>query len=195
MTKMRKNLLLLFAAGAIGGCGGDRVRVPVIAKDPCKCGHGFHCAKQADGDEICVLNGDDGPLQITLRWSDPQDLDLHVIEPLPDGGSCEIYYLDRGQPSSCGALGLLDLDSNASCKIDNLDAENVIYPPTKPAPAGTYKVLVDFFKHCSGTDPIPYELTVRVHTTSTVHKGVFQPTDSDKGGQQGGVVVATFDVP
>ncbi len=198
---MSRNGLVLFFMVGLTCCRAEKLRSASDDLSPtdaglddrlsgCSCPHGFHCENSA-----CVLNGENGGVQVTLRWKAPQDLDLHVVEPLPNGESCEIYYLDRGQPSSCGAKGLLDLDSNASCNIDGIDTENVIYPPDKPAPSGTYRVLVDYFEHCNGGDAVPYEVTVRVGSEMTRYTGKFQPTNADEGGQGSGSLVATFVVP
>ncbi len=42
---------------------------------------------------VCQLNGSSGSLQVTLRWNTVQDLDLSLLAPLPDGGSCLIDWL------------------------------------------------------------------------------------------------------
>ena len=133
-----------------------------------------------------------------LRWDQPEDLDLHVVEPLAAGGSCEIWYGDTNRPvgtSGCGAKGSLDLDSNAGCSIDNVDIENVIYPSSQPAPSGTYTVRVDYFAHCSATTRVAYELTVRANGHTSVFCGSFGIVDSDNGGAGSGVQVTTFTVP
>jgi hypothetical protein len=162
---------------------------------PCTtgCQEGFHCTGG-----VCVLNGGNGPVQVTLRFDQPEDLDLHVVEPLPAGGSCEIYYGDSNNPlgtSGCGAKGSLDLDSNAGCSIDNVDIENVIYPSSQPAPSGTYTVRVDYYSHCSATSRVPYEVTVRANGQTSVYCGSFGQADDDHGGAGSGVLVTTFTVP
>ena len=118
-------------------------------------------------------------------------------EPQPDGGVCEIYYSDTNNPpgsSSCGAMGSLDLDSNAACSIDNVDIENVIYPSGAPTP-GTYTVRVDYFAQCSATGPVPYEVTVRANGATHVYCGSFLPTEADNGSAGSGVTITTFTVP
>jgi hypothetical protein len=163
---------------------------------PCngiECGRGFTCEAGQ-----CVLNGASGPVQVTLRWNQPEDLDLHVVEPLPNGGNCEIWYgdpnRDGGSPSSCGAMGSLDLDSNPACSIDNVDTENVIYP-SGPAPHGTYTVRVDYYQQCTATTPVPYQVKVRANGQVAYFCGAFLPTQSDQGGLGSGVTVTTFTVP
>ncbi len=179
-----------------GGGGADAG--PCIQHDgghtPCttECNPGFKCENGT-----CVLNGGTGPVQVTLRWDQPVDLDLHVDEPLPDGGSCEIYYGDSNNPvgnSACGALGSLDLDSNAGCSIDDVDIENVIYPAGTP-PSGTYVVRVDYWANCSITGTVPYEVQARANGTTVGYCGSFQASDANAGGAGAGVQVLTFVVP
>lgn len=131
-----------------------------------------------------------------MRWDTDTDVDLHLDEPLPDGGVCEIYYGDiGGLSSSCGAVGALDLDSNAGCSIDGVDIENIIYPAGMAAPSGTYVVRVDYFDKCALTTSIPYELEVRANGQTTGWCDVFVPADSDQGSARAGRVITTFVVP
>lgn len=155
------------------------------------CMEGFRCV----GGQ-CVLNGGAGPVQVTVRWDTDTDVDLHLDEPLPDGGVCEIYYGDTGgAASNCGAVGELDLDSNAGCSIDGVDIENIIYPPGQPAPSGTYTVRVDYYDACSVATAIPFEIEVRANGQRNGWCDVFVPTDADNGGAGSGRVITTFTVP
>jgi len=146
-----------------------------------ECDHGFHCESGA-----CVLNGGNGPLQVTLRWGQDLDLDLHVVEP----GGCEIYY---GHKTGC--VGSLDLDSNAGCGLDHVDVENVIYPPADGGiapPIGTYTVRVDDWSECSVNMSIPYQVIVRHNGVTDTYCQGFQLGSADSSGQGGGVPVTTF---
>lgn len=156
------------------------------------CQHGFSCVNDA-----CVLNGASGGLQYTLRFSQPVDLDLHLVEPLVDGGTCETFYGDPGRGgrvSSCGAHASLDLDSNAACVLDNVRTENVIFPRGKPV-AGTYTARVDLYAACAETAPITWELQVRAGTAVRYYCGQFQPNDADMGGVNAGRTISTLVVP
>jgi uncharacterized protein YfaP (DUF2135 family) len=127
-------------------------------------------------------------VQVTLRFAQPEDLDLHVIEP----GGCEVFYGNR----TC--VGSLDLDSNPACNLDNVDTENVIYPPADAgttAPHGLYTVRVDLYDNCDQATSIPYEVIVRVGTQVTTYCGDFNPAIADYGSAGAGVTVATFPVP
>jgi hypothetical protein len=166
-----------------------------------ECQRGFRCV----GGQ-CVLNGSNGPLQVTLRWNTQEDLDLHLDEPLPDGGSCEIWYgdvndVDGGNPSQCGAVGALDLDSEAACPSppDFVDIENIIYPAGSVAPSGTYNVRVDHYLSCDANlQAVPFQLEVRQGGNMIGVCGVFFPADADfsaGGAEGGGRPVFSFTVP
>lgn len=175
---------------------------------PCtsECGKGFTCVAGN-----CELNGKYGPVQVTLRFDQPQDLDLYLVEPLPDGGSCEIYYgnpnsppFDGGLPfplpfpipvtPSCGALGYLDLDSNRGCTIDNVDTENIIFPPNRVATRGHYTVRANFYQSCQSMGPVPWEVTVRANGQVRYYCGQFAQGASNGGSKGAGQVVTTFDI-
>lgn len=159
------------------------------------CGDGFTCQGGT-----CVLNGGSGPVQITLRWNTSEDLDLHVDEPRPNGGTCEIYYGNSNRPtgtSSCGAVGSLDLDSNPGCSYDGVEIENVIYPPGT-APSGHYFVRVDHYANCSPLTQVPFELEVRYLGYTVGICAVFLSTDGDwsaSSGANGGRRIFDFTVP
>ena len=94
-----------------------------------------------------------GDIQITLQWSGPADLDLHVLDPANE----EIYY--RHTSSESG--GQLDHDANAGCNgpaDDDNPVENVFWPPHS-APAGSYLAWVDVYRVCDGA--LDWHLTVR----------------------------------
>ncbi|MFT3840997.1 MAG: hypothetical protein QM723_28660 [Myxococcaceae bacterium] len=161
-----------------------------------ECGRGFTCVNGQ-----CILNGSAGPIQVTLRFpNEPEDVDLHVIEPVGNGADCEIYYgntnVDAGFPNpfACGAYGWLDLDSNPACNIDNVDIENVIYSPGTPIHTGTYTVRVDYYEDCSAISPVQYEVEVRALGQSRFWCSQFQPGTDDSGGQGSGATVTTFDI-
>lgn len=103
---------------------------------------------------VTVTTVGTGDIEVSLNWGTPTDLDLHVVEPSGE----EIYYGNR--TSATG--GMLDLDSNAGCNIDNVDAEHVTWPGVTP-PSGTYEVIVDPWSLCTGvTPPVDYTLIVNV---------------------------------
>ena len=105
-----------------------------------------------------------GKLVFSLAWDTESDLDLHVVDP----SGTEVFKGNinswapppPGQPSDPEAWktgGILDFDSNASCVIDGLRREDVVW--TSAAPAGHYVVRVDTFSLCS---EVSAHWTVRV---------------------------------
>ncbi len=95
-----------------------------------------------------------GALVFSLTWDTESDLDIHVVDPT----GAEVYKGNinswsppaPGQPSPPDAWktgGILDFDSNASCVIDGLRREDVVYASAPPA--GHYLVRVDTFSLCS----------------------------------------------
>ena len=163
-----------------------------------ECMPGFSCVSGT-----CELNGKKGNVQVTLRFLNLDDLDLHVIEPVGDAGAtCEIFYGNRGAPPVDGGIvmtgaceGWLDLDSNAGCSIDAVNIENVIYDVTRPAPPGTYSVAVDYWDECAPVATSPFEVEVRVNGQSTYYCDSFTHGSADQGGVGSGVPVTTFTVP
>jgi len=96
-----------------------------------------------------------GDVQVTLSWSDINDLDLHVIDPNGE----EVYYGNR--MSTTG--GTLDVDANAACNNTTTSPKENIFWPAGTAPSGTYTVQVVFFRGC-GDSPGPSSgVTVGVH--------------------------------
>jgi hypothetical protein len=149
-------------------------------------------------------------VQVTLRFPDAEDLDLYVVEPLPSGGTCEIFYgqphFDAGpppiplpfplpSPPSCGAKGWLDLDSNAACRIDNVNIENIIYSPGVMPTSGLYVVRVNYFQNCSARSPVPFEVEVRALGQTRFYCGSFFPNQSNQGALGAGRVIATLTIP
>jgi len=105
-------------------------------------------------------------LAFSLYWDRPSDLDLHVV--LPDGS--EVY---NDQPNSWKPTpgivqspdaflsgGRLDLDSNAQCRIDGRNNENVVW--TVEPPHGTYVVRVDTYSLC-GEPAARFQVEARYH--------------------------------
>lgn len=76
-----------------------------------------------------------GKLNFSLRWWDPNDLDLHVICPC---GS-EIYYLYKKCPTCKGEL---DIDMNTYNSMSLEPVEHVYFNNPKP---GLYKFFVKYF--------------------------------------------------
>jgi len=162
------------------------------------CPRGFHCEAG-----VCLLNGADAALQVTLQWRNTprtaDDLDLHLLEPLPVQGSCEIWY-GSGRLFSCTAVGRLDLDANEECLDTDpsggpgADTENIIYPSDRAVPKGHYIVRVDYYAECTASASVPFIVTVRNGATLSTRTGVFHAGESDSGNEGSGITVMEFDV-
>ena len=105
-----------------------------------------------------VQVGSGGPIQVSVSWDTPTDVDLHVIDPTGE----EIYYAN-----SVGETGgELDLDSNAACGIDGVNNENITWDDDDDPATGTYTVLVHYWSNC-GQGTTNYIVTVRVEGEPT----------------------------
>ena len=124
-----------------------------------------------------------GDIQVSVAWDTPSDVDLHVIDPF----GCEIYY---GNKTGCASNGELDLDSNAGCGIDNVNNENVFWPPGE-APIGTYTVGVDWWSDCDDQEA-NYVVTINACGKVQTYEGHFAPGTSDGGGEGFTHTIATF---
>lgn len=84
-----------------------------------------------------------GDVQVTLAWNANADIDLHV----EDLSGAEVYYNN----STISSGGKLDLDNECSNFVMS-KLENICGPICK-APAGIYKISVDYYANCgaSGT--------------------------------------------
>jgi hypothetical protein len=94
----------------------------------------------------------EGELVFSLFWDRPSDLDLQVV--LPDGVEVDKDNINSFRPSgaqgdadAASSGGLLDFDSNAQCRIDGRNNENVVWS-VKP-PSGRYQLKVATFSLCS----------------------------------------------
>lgn len=105
-----------------------------------------------------------GDIQVTLRWTTADDLDLAVTDP---SGQTASFF--NPQISSGGQL---DVDANAGCGSRMPSPiENVFWPPSQ-APQGEYSIAVNLFSRCaSGTSPIAFSLTLLVQGSTQTFEG------------------------
>jgi hypothetical protein len=128
-----------------------------------------------------VVNVGTGDVQVSLSWNTTADVDLHVVDPSGE----EILYLNRMSASG----GELDLDSNAGCS-DGPRNENITWP-AGAAPAGTYRVLVDYWSSCEAPST-PYTVTINVKGREVqTFTGTFTG-EGDYGGYGDGLPITTF---
>lgn len=133
------------------------------------------------GAHSVVTNVGTGDVQVTLSWDANSDIDLHVVDPTGE----EIYW---GHDRAASG-GVLDLDSNAGCDLDNIRNENITWPSGR-APRGTYTVRVDYWSKCS-TTTTNYSVRVNQSGASTRYTGSFTGT-GDSGGRGSGRLITTF---
>ena len=106
-------------------------------------------------------------MEITLRWWEPVDLDLWVLEPGGDPETGWIYFgqhnQEQGHPDSPTG-GHLQFDEIPDCETSGEYVEHVVWS-TETAPEGTYTVRVDLFNDCNseGSPQIEYEVIIRVN--------------------------------
>lgn len=140
-------------------------RVVITLADVCGAGNGIRAELQAvpsgaasaeaeAGGETMTIDGTEvktGPIQVTLEWDGPADLDLFVTDPAGE----QVWY--RNTTVSSG--GLLDVDARADCQDTGSTVENIVWQGTPPA--GTYRVSVDHYSECGQAGAVSYTATLR----------------------------------
>ncbi|MCP5058761.1 MAG: hypothetical protein GY937_18830 [bacterium] len=105
----------------------------------------------------------DGTLRVRLAFEDAVDLDLFVSDPLQE----TVYFAnDRS-----GSGGVLEKDMR--CGMPGPRIERVSW---SPAPAGRYRVGVDFPRRCDGASggPAPFAIAVERGGSRTLQRGVIE---------------------
>jgi len=136
-------------AAALAGVTNRTVAILVRAVD---------AADNACEQSVSVAVVGSGDVQVTLVWSDTNDLDLAVTDPT----GFTISYINRSSPSG----GMLDVDANPGCgSATTTPTENVFWP-AGAAPAGAYSVRVSYFAGCTTpTVSSTYTVTITVDGT------------------------------
>jgi hypothetical protein len=99
-------------------------------------------------------NAQSGEIQVSLKWDNVNDLDLHCYEPSGN----EIFFAKRVSPSG----GNLDVDMNAGLNFSPAPIENIYFPFNKVA-AGKYKISVNYYsKHSTTVDGGNYEVLLYI---------------------------------
>ena len=168
---------------------GDRVTVRLVFAQDIPSDLRLQLAAASDGGatgppvrkDFDVVEVGTGELQITLSWDEESDVDLHVVEPSGE----EIYYGNRVSASG----GALDLDSNASCRIDGVKNENVTWE--RSAPSGRYTVRVNYWSAC-GVDRTRYLLRITGGGDSRILSGTLTGS-GERGGLGAGEEVVSFE--
>jgi hypothetical protein len=148
--------------------------------------------------EVLPRQAAGGQLVVSLSWDTDADLDLHLVD--PDGVEVWARNPNSWQPTP-GAPptawrdgGLLDLDSNAGCRIDGRDQENVVWATVPPS--GHYLVRVDAPSLC-GQSVARWTVEVRLRGERlALAEGVATATSTRPPHDLGaGVLAVEFDVP
>lgn len=106
-----------------------------------------------------------GDVQVTLRWTGRDDLDLAVSEP-----TGEVVFFANPELTSGASL---DVDANALCEtVTPVPIENIFWP-VSAAPIGNYQAVVSLFSRCDALTPapIPFTLTILANGTSQTYSG------------------------
>lgn len=123
-----------------------------------------------------------GPLQVSVSWDVPSDVDLYLVEP-----SGETIYFDN--PASASG-GTLNLDANGGCIGEDLRNESITWLEDVP-PTGTYVVRVNLWSSCQ-QEGTRWVVTIRMDgQPPRMVQGEFTE-EGDGGDVTSGEVVATF---
>ena len=100
-----------------------------------------------------------GDVQISIRWDNANDIDLHVkVEPIGKGAWSGINWTSR--IGRCG--GMLDVDANAnSALLTPQPVENVFWGKGR-APYGRYTVWIHHYRNWAGQIRTPVEVAILV---------------------------------
>ncbi|MEM8810014.1 MAG: hypothetical protein AAGF01_28690 [Cyanobacteria bacterium P01_G01_bin.38] len=162
-----------FLAGMAGGVGVIGLTTPALADSGCYVeddrGQVHDLAALCGiwlGDPVGEPVLQTGDVQVTLRWSTSDDLDLVVVGP---SGEAVTYF----SPTSASG-GQLDVDANAFCETASPAPVENIFWPTGGAPTGDYSAFVVLSIPCSGpsTTAVDYTLTVLNQGQTTTYEGV-----------------------
>lgn len=87
---------------------------------------------------------------ISLTWDTNADLDLEVMT--PDGVLVSpknpFTIVPDGAARDPNSIPNIDRDSNASCRIDGIRAENLVWPSASAGPQGLYHLYVNMYSAC-----------------------------------------------
>jgi hypothetical protein len=103
-------------------------------------------------------NAQTGSIQISLKWDNLNDLDLHCIEP----NNNKIYFGNKLSQTG----GNLDVDMNAGGKTSNKPIENIYFDFDKGM-SGKYKIIVNFF--AKKTNIINNRFDVLLNINNSLH--------------------------
>ena len=165
------------AGGAAGGAGHGAGGGPTIGGEI--------------GRRLTAAGAGTGDVQVSIAWSNVNDIDLHVlVEPLdPRAGNSIINFMNRvGIAGGC-----LDVDRNVQ-PTTRTPVENVFWG-RGAAPLGRYTVAVHHYRDWGGGDPTEIEVVTLVDGKEERFYVVLHPGDpvkvvtSFRRGPKGGAAV------
>ncbi len=130
------NHTLEFASIDAAGQSGTRAALTVCLDTPVP-----------DNLNICAPKRTPPAAVLSLSWNAAVDLDLSVRDPsgVTIGGKVSVGSGEGGATVVTDGASL-DHDSNASCAIDGIDREDIVWQA--PPQGGVYQVWVDLFSSC-----------------------------------------------
>jgi len=172
------------AGGAVGGAGHGAGGGPTIGGEI--------------GRRLQAAGAGTGDVQVSIAWSNVNDIDLHVlVEPLDQrAGDSIINFMNRvGIAGGC-----LDVDRNVQ-PTTRTPVENVFWG-RGAAPWGRYTVAVHHYRDWGGGDPTEVEVVTLVDGKEERFYVMLRPGDPVKvvtsfrrGPKGGAAVAATFPRP
>ncbi|MFN2261117.1 MAG: hypothetical protein ABR595_03520 [Psychroflexus sp.] len=125
---------------------------------------------------VTIIEAGTGLLQVNCSWNQQNDVDLHLKEP-----NGEVIYFANATSQNGG---MLDVDSNAACNIDDINSENIFYEDDSIVESGEYEVMVDLWSNCDIPTNTNYTVTVyydgqliSVTEGSNPYNDIFTPDD------------------
>jgi len=119
-----------------------------------------------------------GDVQVTLTWHAEADIDLYVED--PNGET--VWYSN----TSISSGGQLDRDNKCSNFVMGRP-ENIFWPPSG-APAGAYKVSVNYYGDCNGAGAVEWTVRTVVKGQVNTYTGVLNSVGESQD-------VTTFSLP
>lgn len=113
-----------------------------------------------------------GDVEVTLHWTNPNDLDLAVIEPSGE----KIWYKTKNSKSG----GKLEFDANVRYDSKNTNAIEHIFWPKGKAPKGKYKIVVNHYQNhgkADCTDPTTYTVRLVIGGVPFIYQSDVSATD------------------
>ncbi len=100
----------------------------------------------------CTPSPTTGDVQVLLKWSNYNDLDLIVTDPYGE----TVWFKNRRVSSR----GQLEIDMNVEYPDSKKPIENIFWP-AGGAPNGTYNVYLSYFRQHINTSENPFAITVK----------------------------------